>query len=219
MGVTGSTKGGAPRELPPTGLAKARCINVIDMGTQETMFSGQKKLAHKIALTFELSETFPSKPFSEERGLEPFVLSRRFTVSTHPKSSTRPFLEGWFGRALTAEEERSFDFSTLINKAGMVNVVITPDQKDPNTKYANIQMIAPMVKGSKMVKAINPFIDYCIGAPNQWEEWAKIHEKMQEKIMLSPEWVSEATKANYAAKPTSGAASNIDEPAEEEEAF
>lgn len=217
MGVTGSGKGGAPRALPPTGLQKARCIWVIDYGTQEQIYKGIKKLVHKVSLTFELSELL--HVFDEQKGEQPFVLSQRLTASVHEKAMARAFIEGWFGRKLTPAEVERFDFATLLNKAGMVNIVIAPDKKDPNIKYANISSISPMIKGSTMVKAINPFIDYCIGAANQWTEFEKIHPKLQEKIMLSPEWQSEAAKVGYKAKTAEEATASVQEPIEEEEQF
>lgn len=217
MGTKATAKNSAPRELPPTGLQKARLIWIMDMGTQKSTYKGVDKLQHKIALTFEFSELFPKAPFDDQKpaNQQPFVLTRRLTVSTHKKSKTVPFIEGWWGRAMTPAEKESFDFSTLINKAGMVNIVHTPDDKDPNVIYANISSISPMIKGSKMVGHINPLIDYCIGAPNQWEEFEKIYAAMQEKIKESPEWQSEAAKAKYTTAPATATA-DIDEPGEDE---
>lgn len=217
MGTKATARNSAPRELPPTGLQKARLIWIMDLGTQKSSYNGVDKLQHKIALTFEFSELFPKTPFDDKKpaNLQPFVLTRRLTVSTHKKSKTLPFLEGWLGRALTPTEKEEFDFSTMLNKAGMVNIVHTPDEKDASIIYANISSISPMIKGSKMVGHINPLIDYSIGSPNQWEEFEKIYAQMQDKIKESPEWQSEAAKAKYTSAPVT-ATSDVDEPGEDE---
>lgn len=220
MGTKATARNSAPRELPPTGLQKARLIWIMDLGTQKSSFNNVEKLQHKIALIFEFSELFPKAPFDDKKpaNLQPFVLTRRLTVSTHKKSKTLPFLEGWLGRALTPAEKEEFDFSTMLNKAGMVNIVHQPDEKDPTIIYANINSISPMIKGSKMMPHINPLIDYSIGAPNQWEEFEKIYEAMQNKIKESPEWQSEAAKAQYKTSATAVTTdgSGADEPGEYE---
>lgn len=215
MGVKATAKNSAPRVLPPTGLQKVRLVWIIDLGTQEQIFKGEKKMVHQIQLSFELSECLHT--FDEAKGAQPFMLSRKFTVSVSKKSNTRPFLEGWLGRGLTTEEEeKGFDFSTLLNKAGMANILINPDKQDPNIKYANIASVSPMIKGSTMVKHINPLIDYAIGDAKQWDEFKKIYKALQEKIQLSPEWQSESAKIGYKeeAEPDAEA-----QPEEEEESF
>lgn len=219
MGVKGTARSSGPRPIPKTGLHKARLVWLIDEGTQESSFANEKKLIHKIKLCFELPEALHT--FDEDKGPQPFMVSKEFTVSVGKKSNMRPFLEGWLGRELTAAEEKDgFDFSSLfaapVKGCGMMNVIHKTDRKDAAIKYANIGSMSPMPQGSSMKKAINPIIDYAIGAPNQWEEFEKIYPALQEKIKKSPEWQSEAAKANYSG--TTAAVAAGEEP-EDEDAF
>ena len=44
-------------ELPPAGPTAARCCRLIDLGSQQSEFNGEKKMQRKILLTWELAET------------------------------------------------------------------------------------------------------------------------------------------------------------------
>ena len=182
--------------LAPTGLQKVRCIHVIDMGTQENNYKGSKYSDHQVKLTFELSETL--HVFREENGEEPFCVSPFPFSSNLGSKKTKAFFEGWLGREFTDEEKKNgFDFASMLGKAGMANIIHSAKKSDPSSKNDAIGSLSPMIKGSKMVKAVNPFICYSIGAADQWTEFEKIGKYWKEKIMTSPEWKSEATKAKY----------------------
>ncbi len=65
-------------ELPPAGPTAARCSRLIDLGSQQSEFNGEKKMQRKILLTWELAETRADDT--------PFQVSRRFGLSLHEKS-------------------------------------------------------------------------------------------------------------------------------------
>ena len=54
---------------------------------------------------------------------KPFLISRRYSLSLHEKSSLRRDLESWRGRAFTQEELRGFDLEVLIGVGCLVSVV------------------------------------------------------------------------------------------------
>ncbi len=211
MGTVGKNQS-KPKILAPSGLQKARCIHVIDMGTQENNFKGNKYLDHQIRFTFELSECL--HVFDKEKGKQPFCISPFPFSANLGTKKTAKFFESWLGRPFTKEEkEKGFDFASMINRAGMVNIMHTPKKTDPSKIYEEISSIAPMMKGSTMVKHVNPLIVYSIGAPDQWEVFEKLNKYVQGVIQKSPEWQGEAAKVNYV---SSAADEPVDEVAAED---
>lgn len=201
MGNPATAGGGGPRAIPPAGLTPARCVQVIELGTQKENFKGVDKLIFKIRLAFETPELM--HVFEEDKGEQPFMLSQTFTKSISDKANFRKFIESWLGRSLTKEEiEKGFDPSQLLNKAGMINIIHRAAKSDASKIYANIASISPMPKSTPtkkvtMVKAINPLIDFFFGAENQWIEFEKIYPFLQKIIMESPEYQEQKVRTGY----------------------
>lgn len=85
---------------PPEGIHSAVCVDVIDLGIQETEF-GPK---HQLRLSFELE--------AKKDDGTPFVVSKRFTASLHPKATLAQFLSKWRGKPVG--EGESIDLEKLI---------------------------------------------------------------------------------------------------------
>jgi hypothetical protein len=70
--------GGKEFEQPPIGNHVARCIGMIDLGTQQGDYQGKTTHARKIVLRWEL----PNELISEgEWAGKPFVVSQFYTAS------------------------------------------------------------------------------------------------------------------------------------------
>ncbi len=218
MGTTGKNEK-KPKILAPAGLQKLRCIHVIDMGTQENSFKNNKYLDHQIRFTFELSECL--HVFDKDKGPQPFCISPFPFSANLGTKKTAAFFESWMGRPFTKEEkEKGFDFASMLNKAGMGNIMHKPKKSDPSKIFEEISSISPMMKGSSMVKHVNPLILYSIGAADQWEVFEKLNKYVQGEIMKSPEWQSEAAKSGYVTKTEEGTATAATSPEEiDEEQF
>lgn len=180
-----------PRPIPDAGMHNARCISVIDYGTQVEEWKGEKKMMHKIALTFELVDT--RHVFTEEKGEQPFVLNMKFTNSLGEKATLRKVLLSWRGKPFTAKEEEEFDVNIVCGKPALLNVTHTKS-KDGTKDYANISTINPPMKGVKIAPAVNPVFTFDIGEKDQFEKFEKLYKWQQEIIKLSPEWQSELAK-------------------------
>jgi hypothetical protein len=133
--------GGAPREQVPAGMHLARCYEMIQIGTETSIWEGQTKSAMKVRIGFELPEEL--RTFKEENGEQPMVISREFTLSMHEKSTLRAFLESWRGQKFTEEEAKKFDITKLMGVPCQLNV--THVEKGEKT-YANIQGATPLHK-------------------------------------------------------------------------
>jgi hypothetical protein len=112
---------------PPEGVHNAVCVDVIDLGMQETEWG----IKPKLKLTFEL-ET------SAEDG-HGFWVSKSFTASLHPKATLAQFLSKWRGKPI-AENEK-IDLGVLIGVSAML--VLQHVQNDVTGKiYAVIDTVA-----------------------------------------------------------------------------
>lgn len=87
-----SDTGGAAFTPCPAGSYLARCVRLIDLGTQTTDYQGETKTARKVLLAFEILDDETRRDDGQ-----PFVLSKRYTASLHEKSraTQRPRLMAW----------------------------------------------------------------------------------------------------------------------------
>ena len=157
-------------ELVPPGTHIARCYQVVDLGTQKTVWKGEEKKQHKIFLGFEL----PDELMSDGR---PFAVGNRYTLSLSEKANLRGVLEAWRGQPFTEEEANGFDIEKLLGVPCMVNVV----HNTTNGKtYANIAGIVKLPKNTKCPDPVNPPVKF------SFENFSN------EQFQALPEWLRKA---------------------------
>lgn len=132
----------------------ARCYQMVQIGTVEEEYKGQKKSVPKAILGFE----FPTElnVFTPEKGEQPYALSKEFTLFMNDKANLRKFLESWRGKGFSEEEAKKFDISVLIGKPCMINVI--HKENSSGNMRAIIQSVAPLTKGVTCPPQINPTI-------------------------------------------------------------
>lgn len=166
---------------PPEGSHIARIIRIIDMGTQHSdKFNSDQ---HKIRITFELvNEKYV---FDEDKGEQPFLVDRQYTLNLSPKASLRKDLENWLGRKFTKKElEDGFDMAKLIGSAGQLQIVHT---EVGDEIYGNINGLMSVPKGTKVPKAVND--EYILDLDDFDQEiFDQLPDWMQELIEASPEY-------------------------------
>ena len=173
---------GGDRVLPPDGLHKARCIAVIDVGTQTSEFKGVEKQQRKVLIQFELPEE--THVFDEDEDARPLVVQKEYTANLGDKANLRKDLENWRSKPFTEEELKGFDLKTLLGVACMLTT--TTKTSKAGNKYTDITAIVPMVKGSKCPKQINDTMYFSLDDSGE-EEFETLHEWIQKKIQASPE--------------------------------
>lgn len=174
-------------ELPPAGPVAARCNRLIDLGSQESEYQGEKKMQRKLLLSWELAEARTDGT--------PFQISRRFGLSLHEKASLRQFLQAWRGRPFTDEELAGFDLRKLLNAPAMLNIGHTSrNGKD----YANILSISPLPKGMSAPDLAVPPVAFDIDADNAPDVLETLSENLQATITASPEWQTRIKSAGDA---------------------
>jgi hypothetical protein len=172
------------KKLPP-GNYHAVCVELIDLGTHKNEYQGQVSYLRQIRIGFETVDE--KEIFDESKGLEPYKVTRDFTLSIGEKSNLRKFLEGWRGGAYTQEDLDKLDLKVVLGLPCLLNV-IHQKSKDGSKVYAKIQAATPLPKAmAKDVKVHNPQKYFSLDDPN-WNTFETFHDTLKEKIKESPEY-------------------------------
>jgi hypothetical protein len=192
MGLTVSySPNSAFRKVPP-GVWAARCVGVVDLGTQEVEFSGEKKLQHKLQLTWEVfgeDEAGVALTIEQDGKEVPLQISKRYTLSLNEKAALRKDLAAWRGRDFTPEELKAFDISKLLGVLCLLNV---QHNEAPNGKtYANVASITPLPKGMPKPASATPLVSFDLG-DFDGEVFEALPEYVQDVIKASAEYKARA---------------------------
>jgi hypothetical protein len=180
-----ATNKGIQRELIPSGNYIARCYQMIQIGTVEEMILGSVKTLNKVRIGWELPTEL--KVFNPDKGEQPFVISKEFTLSMNEKSNLRKVLASWRGKDFTEDEAKSFDITKLLSAACMLNVIHKPSKADPTKIYEEIGSVSPMPKGVKCPPQINPtmVLEY---EQFDWKLYETLPDFIKTKIQSSAEF-------------------------------
>lgn len=177
-------KTGSNVEPCPAGNHIARCIAVIDLGTQIKSFKGKNTPQRRARITWELPEE--QKVFKTENGMQPYLLSHEYTLSLSDKAILRKDLASWRGRDFTQQELEGFDLKNILDKCCMLNV-IHKQKEGSSDVYANVSSVAAMPKGIEIKARINPLVFFSL---EEYDEkvFSSLNETTRAKIQLSPEF-------------------------------
>lgn len=179
-------------ELPPAGPQAARCIRLIDLGTQTSDYQGEQRQARKVLLTWRLAETRSDG--------EPFLVSRRFTASLHEKSALRAFLKSWRGRDFTPDELSAFDLRKLLGAPCLLNLT---HSERAGRDYADIASISPVPKGMAAPPPLGELESVLLDLsdPSTFTALDDLSDRLVEQIQSSPEWRAAQAAPAPAARP------------------
>ena len=99
----------------PAGVHPARCVRIVDLGTQRKEFSGEVSWKREVLVTWEI-------PGEKTDGV-PMTISKFYTLSLHEKSNLGADLTSWRGRAFTETEKQGFDISKLVGVTCLLNCI------------------------------------------------------------------------------------------------
>jgi hypothetical protein len=157
---------------------------MIEIGTVKEEYQGEPRLNYKVRLGWELPTEL--KVYKEERGEEPAVISRTYTLSMHEKANLRKDLESWRGQTFSEKEAKEFDITKLLGVPCMLNI-LHKKSKDGNKTYERISSITTLMKGYEAPKAINPIKKLEYDSWNQ-EIFDSLPEFLQNEIKGTPEY-------------------------------
>tara|TARA_R110000868_G_scaffold163731_1_gene396054 strand:- start:895 stop:1512 length:618 start_codon:yes stop_codon:yes gene_type:complete len=174
------SENGGGKEFPkiPVGTHVARCIRVIDIGTQEGQYQGEKTRAHKVVIGWELPDELI--PDGDYQG-QPFFISEFYTASLNEKAKLRGHLANWRGRDFTPEELSGFDLANVLGKPCMISVVLSESGK---TKVGGVMALP---KGMQVPPQANPTVHFSLDDFNQ-TVFDGLTKGMKAKIIASPEY-------------------------------
>jgi hypothetical protein len=191
MAIIAESTGGSNYEPVEAGTYAARCYSMVYLGTLDEKFQGQEKTQKKVRLTFELPTEL--KVFKEEKGEQPCVLSKDFTLSMHEKSGLRKFLQNWRGKAFTEDEAKKFDITVLLGKPCMLSVIHKTSAANGKT-YAEIAGVSTLMKGMAIAEQINPTFEFSV---LDWdtEKFEMLPQFLKDKVMKSHEYMAMSGQA------------------------
>jgi len=171
---------------PDAGSYLGRCISIIDLGHQKTVWEGVEKMSHKIAINFELFGDDSKGPLEIEG--KPLTVYKRYTYSNHEKSTLIADLKGWFGKI-----ELPLNFENLLGKFALVNVVHNEFQGKTYANISGLAQVPSMIAKSGLPQGVNePFIYDMKGHPNNFD---KVWPWQQDMIKRSSEFVNQQAMA------------------------
>lgn len=181
MSLTVSETASGTFEPCPAGSYMARCVRIIDLGTQETEFQGKTLQQKKALLSWEVLDEEARRDDGE-----PFLLSKRYTASLHEKAALRKDLASWRGRDFSPEELAGFNLKNVLGRECFLSVVHV--EKDGKT-FANIAAIMKLPKGATAPEGCGQeeLLLWDMSAPD-WEVFAKLPKRTVEQIEASPEF-------------------------------
>jgi hypothetical protein len=184
MGRHASEGGNGSFEQPPVGTYAARCVRLIDLGTQHGEYEGKATVRNQVLVSWELpTELMQNGEFSGK----PFMVSRFYTNSLGEKANLRKDLEAWRGRAFNGEELDGFDLMNILGKACMLSLIHDRDR----TKVSGVMALP---KGMSVPEAINPLLSFWI---EEWDDgvFNGLSNGVKEIIMKSDEYKARAKNA------------------------
>ena len=189
MALTASDTGSGNFKRVPAGSHIARCFSVADLGTHTTNGQYGETTSRKIRLAWEIfGEYEDNQPLTiDVDGIKmPMTINKQYTLSLGEKASLRKDLSAWRGRDFTEEELRGFDISTVVGVYAMLNVTLS---ENGGKTYSNVAGISPLHKSMTKPSGIHKNIVFDLDKPDM-EVFNGFHEKLQEYIKTSPEWLA-----------------------------
>lgn len=172
---------GGDFERPKPGTYMARCVGVVDLGTQEFEFSGQKGERRQIIVKWELPTELVTK--GDYAG-QPLVITKFYTFSLNEKANLRHDLVSWRGREFSAEDLRDgFDVSKLLGVPCLVTITST------ETDRVKVAAVAQPPKGTKVPPQVNPSVLFDLEAFDG-AVFAGLQDWVKDIIRRSPEFAA-----------------------------
>lgn len=195
MAIIAKSKGNTERTLAPIGNHLARCVRMIHIGTAEENIQGTVKKLNKVKLSWELPDE--THVFKEEKGAEPFMVSKEYTLSMSDRANLRKDLESWRGKGFTDKQAEEFDITVLLGIPCMINV-IHKTAKTSGNNYVVVSSITPLPKRVECPEQVIPSFEFnftdCFENFEQLDEWTqnKIKETDEFKALTETAPIEDA---------------------------
>lgn len=154
MGRFASDSGGGDFQQAPAGSHVARCIRIVDLGTQRSEYQGVVSHKNQVLISWELPyELYDYEDENGQKISKPFLVSKFYTNSLKDTANLYKDLVNWRGREFTADELKKFDLQSILNAPCILSVVHNDKGK------AKVESVIRMTKGMEAPVAVNkPYV-------------------------------------------------------------
>lgn len=176
------------KELVPAGSYFVRLVQIVDCGTQEREWNGNKTEIRRIRLTFELpTETYSfEKDWEKKEGVK--LKTEEFSLSWADKSNLRKFITAWLGEQ---NVDNGLDIGSFLWKCGIGT--IQHETYAEGTKVIDkIVAVSPLMKGMKEEKVVTEKLYFDLDNYDD-KVFQKLPQWVKDKIMKSPEYEKATT--------------------------
>lgn len=194
-----SDQGGGDFEQPPVGTHVARCVKIIDIGTQKGEYQGKATLKRQVIIGWELPDELMSE--GDYSG-KPFVVSKFYTASLSEKANLRKDLANWRGRDFTEQELAGFDAKNILDKACLVS--LTPNDKNK----IRVTGVMALPKGTQVGPRVNDLVYFSLDEFDQGT-FDKLSDGYKKFITASPEY--QEVKNPHRQEPKKGNFDDLDD--------
>lgn len=165
-------------EQPPVGTHVARCVKILDMGTQAGEYQGKPNHARKVVFCWELPNELMTE--GDYKG-QPFTVSAWYTASLGEKANLRRDLANWRGRDFTPQELGGFDAKNVLGKCCMLSLTANDKNK------VKVTGVMALPKGTSVPDQMNQSVYFSLDNYDP-AVYASLSKFYQEKIATSPEY-------------------------------
>ena len=170
-----ATTGASEYPKVPTGVHNARCVRVIDLGTQRNDYGGNITFKRQVLIIWEIPDQMSND--------QPMTISKFYTLSLHEKSNLGMDLVSWRGRPFTEQEKEGFDITKLIGVPCQINVMHNDSGKE------KVSSVMPLGKDTNIHEQYHESISFSIDdfQKGQREQFNKLSEGIRKMILRSKE--------------------------------
>jgi hypothetical protein len=179
MGRWATNSGSGSFTPAPVGTHVARCIKLIDLGTQHGEYMGEPTRRNQVLVTWELPEEIITVDGNEM----PQTTSKFYTNSLGEKANLRRDLEGWRGRAFTEAELERFDLESILGKPCLLTIVGAESGK---TKVAGVSGLA---RNMECPPQVNESFAFWLDSFDEGK-FDKVSDGIKKIIQKSEEWAA-----------------------------
>jgi hypothetical protein len=173
-----SDSGGGDFEQAPIGTHIARCVKIIDIGTQKGEYQGKVNIRRQCIIGWEL----PNELMTEgEYAGKPFVVSRFYTSSLGEKANLRKDLENWRGKAFTEQELLGFEAKNILDKPCMLSIIHNDKGK------ARVSGVMAVPRGTLVPNRVNDLLYFSLDEFDQ-KIFDGLSDGYKKLIQVSPEY-------------------------------
>lgn len=170
--------GGGDFEQPPVGTHVARCVKIIDIGTQKGEYQGKATIKRQCIIGWEL----PNELMSEgDYAGKPFVVSKFYTASLGEKANLRKDLANWRGRDFTEAELAGFEAKNILGKPCMLSLTTNDKGK------TRVTGVMALPKGMDVPEQSAPTVYFSLDEFDQ-KAFDSLSDGYKKFITASPEY-------------------------------